>query len=191
MNLLASLDWRTLAREYPGLFDSVTVSSQDVLGLLAERALVDVDVREFLRSLREDPQVVEVLMQCVLHVSVDSDYWLSATGRALPVNRRPRTWLEAHPMDDDRWLVLPGESTAGPTLSFWRYDAATGRPAVVSIVADPAGRVAGVLFHRSKQCQEEFERAGTCLGTDDGCRCEISKSFEGPVVINICECAAS
>jgi hypothetical protein len=189
MNLLSGLDWRTLATEQPGLFSSVTVSPEDVIGALAERDLVDIDVREFLQTSHQDTQVAEVLKQCVLQVSDDSDYWRSATEPAPPVDRRPGTWLEAHPLDDKQWLVIPGEGTASPTLSFWTEDPYDGRPRVVSFVAGVTGRLAGVLFHRSKQCQEDFKRTGICGGIPGGCECESAKSLEGLVIIDICCCA--
>jgi hypothetical protein len=192
MNLLSGIDWRTVAAEKPGLFESVTVESLNVLAALWELNLVEINIPDLLIHLLgspdEDPELVTAVRDAVLHVSVDSDYWESAVEPASPVNLRPSTWLEAHPLGDGRWLVVPGEGTVPPTLSFWRRHPAGGRPGVVSLVADGSGRISGVLFHRSKECQEDFERTGVCAGRSGGCECESSKSLEGSIVIDACHC---
>jgi hypothetical protein len=195
MNLLSGIDWRTVATEKPGLFEPVTVRSLDVLAALWELNLVDVNITDLLIDLvgspDEDPELAVAVTQSALHVSLDFDYWQSAVEPASPMDLRPSTWLEAHPLGDGRWLVIPGERTAPSTLSFWRNYPTNGRPGVVSLVVDVRGRIAGVLFHRSKECQEDFERTGVCAGRVGGCECESSKSLEGSVVIDTCHCTQS
>ena len=191
MNLLSTIDWRAVASNRPELFESVNPSSLNILSAIAEGRLLDLDVRSFLQSLGDDPETVQTLDKCGLHVSADTSYWRSATESAPAVNLRPRTWLEAHQLEDNRWLIIPGERVAAPTLSFWRYDPTDGRPGVVSLVADTTGQIAGILVHRSKQCQEDFENTGVCAGRTGGCECESSISIEGSTVIDICDCSKS
>jgi hypothetical protein len=190
MNLLTRIDWRAVAISEPGLFGFGNLSSLSVLGVIAERGLADLDVRSFLQSLDDDPELAGALDQCGLYVSSGTDYLPNATGPAPAVDLRPHTWLEAHPLEEGgKWLIIPGERTAAPTLAFWRRNPTDGRPGVVSLVAATPGQIVGILFHRSKQCQEDFEDIGVCAGRDGGCECQSSISLEGPIVIDICECA--
>jgi hypothetical protein len=191
MNLLSNVDWRALAIQRPSPFESVTVPSLRILSTVAERGLVDIDVRGLLQSPHDVPRVDEVLEQGELYISAESEYWRSAVGPAPQVSLRSPTWLEAHPLRDGGWLVIPGVRTDKSTLSFWRYDRITNRPGVVSLVADATGRITSVRVHPSKQCQEDFMHTGVCVARPGGCQCVRSKSLEGSVVIETCSCARS
>lgn len=189
MNILSSIDWRAVASDRPYLFPFTSPDSLSVLNLVAERGLLDIDVSGFLRSLDGDPLVDEVLKQSGLYVSGDGNYWQGATRAAPPVSSRPRTWLEAHPLWNDSWLVIPGDRTNARTLSFWRRRP-DGRAGVVSLLAD-TGQITGLLVHGSKLCQEDFERTGVCDGMIDGCECEQTLGLDGAIVVDICDCAES
>jgi hypothetical protein len=188
MNILSRIDWRALASELPEMFASPTVQSLDILQVLGKRELIGVDVEDLGRVGDDDPELFGVLDGCVLGISDDTESWNDVTAPAVAIDQRPRTWLEAHRLNDARWLVLPGEATEIPTFSFWMERPRDGRPMVASFIADASRRISGVLFHRSKQCQEDFQRTGVCAGVVHGCECTSSKSFEGPIVIDICSC---
>ena len=187
MNLLSAINWRAVTYEQPSLVSGASVSALEVLEGLRDQRLIDLDIRD----LHEDPTgatLLELLKQCVLAVSEDADHWSEVTEPAVPIERRPRTWLEAHGLGDGRWLVIPGERMEIPTFSFWNRDPIDGRPTVVSFVADQEQRISGVLFQRHKHCQEEFDRTGICVDIPGGCACELSQSIDGTIVVDICEC---
>jgi hypothetical protein len=165
----------------------------DVLESLTERALIGIDaddLRDLKGGLRSDRDLSDVLSRCVLGVSSDAEYWTNVTAPAPPITSRPQTWLEAHDIGDAKRLLLPGEATQGPSVAFWSIRTTDSRPQVVSFPVRGT-RLLGALFHRRKECQEDYRKTGACLGTRGGCRCESSKSIEAGVIIDICDCVGS
>lgn len=89
----------------------------------------------------------------------DCDYLEDAP----PVEERPPTWREEHPLDGGRVLALPGGRLHDRTLSFWQESPdPEERPSVVSLTIDRDGLISGLAWWRRKKCVPTPQASGKC-----------------------------